>query len=319
MNNWKDTLLFRALRQQPVPRPPIWLMRQAGRYLPEYRAIRKEAGGFLAMAKNPQIASEITLQPIRRFGFDAAILFSDILTIPDAMGLGLFFSEGEGPRFSQPLQTEEAIQKLRPASLEELRYVMDASVLTRQTLPAETPLIGFCGSPFTLACYMIDGSGGNFWRTRQMRFSRPDLLRRVLEINTISTAELLCAQIDAGCQAVMIFDSWGGLLGGEPANFLDVGGGADKEKVAEAFKLMLVNPGIRAILINIFGGIMRCDIIAEGVVAAAREMEIAVPLVVRLEGTNVEQGKKILAESGLAITTASDMADAAQKAVAAAA
>ena len=215
MNDWESTPFFCALRRRPTSRRPLWLMRQAGRYLPEYRALRKKEGGFLAMAQNPAIACEITLQPVRRFDFDAAIIFSDILTIPDAMGLGLFFSEGEGPRFERPLQSEDDIVRLHPAPLEKLEYVGAACTLTRQALPAQTPLIGFCGAPFTLACYMIDGGSGGFWRTREMRFSRPDLLHQVLAMNAASCADLLCAQVAAGCQAVMIFDSWGGLLGGD--------------------------------------------------------------------------------------------------------
>ena len=216
MSDWEDTLLFCALRRRPTPRRPIWLMRQAGRYLPEYRALRKDVGGFLPMMKTPETACEITLQPVRRFGFDAAIIFSDILTIPDAMGLGLHFVENEGPRFSYPLNDERDIKKLLPPPPESLNYVAEACRLTRRALPAGTPLIGFCGSPWTLACYMIDGGGGgDFWQTRKMRHVRPDLLHHLLRANTAAAVELLCAQIDAGAQVAMIFDSWGGLLGGE--------------------------------------------------------------------------------------------------------
>ncbi len=215
MSGWEDTLLFRALRRRPAPRRPVWLMRQAGRYLPEYRALRKKSGGFLAMVKTPETACEITLQPIRRFGFDAAIIFSDILTVPDAMGLELYFVENEGPRFRRPLNDESAIAKLRAPPPESLAYAAEACALARRALPAETPLIGFCGSPWTLACYMIDGGGGGFWQTRKMRHARPDLLHQVLAANAAAAAELLAAQIAAGAQAAMIFDSWGGLLGGE--------------------------------------------------------------------------------------------------------
>lgn len=214
MSDWENTLLFQTLRRRPTPRRPVWLMRQAGRYLPEYRAVRKAAGGFLPMMKTPETACEITLQPVRRFGFDAAIIFSDILSIPDAMGLGLHFVENQGPRFSRPLADESAVAKLRPPPPGALDYVTAACTLSRQALPPQTPLIGFCGSPYTLACYMIDGSGGHFWQTRRMRHARPDLLRTILAINAQATAALLCAQVAAGAQIAMIFDSWGGLLSG---------------------------------------------------------------------------------------------------------
>ena len=212
--DWEDTLFFRALRRRPAARRPVWLMRQAGRYLPEYRKLRKEAGGFLPMLKTPETACEITLQPVRRFGFDAAIIFSDILSIPDAMGLRLHFVENEGPRFANPADSEEAILKLRAPPPESLEYASAACGLARRALPAEVPLIGFCGSPWTLACYMIDGGGGEFWRARKMRHARPDLLHRILEINAEACIGLLRAQLAAGAQAAMIFDSWGGLLGG---------------------------------------------------------------------------------------------------------
>ena len=166
------------------------------------------------MMKTPEIACEITLQPVNRFDFDAAIIFSDILTIPDAMGLGLHFVEGEGPQFSHPLTDETAVRKLRPPSPEALDYVAAACALTRKSLPPQTPLIGFCGSPYTLACYMVDGGGGHFWRTRRMRHARPDLLQTILDINTQAATNLLCAQVAAGAQVAMIFDSWGGLLSG---------------------------------------------------------------------------------------------------------
>ena len=214
MNDWEDSLLFRALRQKPAPRRPVWLMRQAGRYLPEYRALRKKSGGFMAMLKNPEIACEITLQPVHRYKFDAAIIFSDILTIPDAMGLELHFIENEGPRFRRRLDSESAVAKLAPPPPESLNYAAEACALARRELPAETPLIGFCGAPWTLACYMADGGGGGFWKTRAMRHSRPDLLHRILSTTAAAAADLLAAQITAGAQAAMIFDSWGGLLNG---------------------------------------------------------------------------------------------------------
>ena len=208
-----DTLL-RALARQPTAYTPIWLMRQAGRYLPEYNKTRAQAGSFLTLAKTPTLATEVTLQPLERFPLDAAILFSDILTIPDAMGLGLEFTEGEGPRFARPLRDERAIASLAaPDPSAELGYVLDAVRQIRRALAERVPLIGFAGSPFTLACYMIEGSGSDDWRTvKTMRHARPDLLHRVLEVNTRAITAYLQAQIAAGIQVAMIFDTWGGTL-----------------------------------------------------------------------------------------------------------
>ena len=208
-----DTLL-RALARQPTDYTPIWLMRQAGRYLPEYNATRAKAGSFLKLAKSPALATEVALQPLERYPLDAAILFSDILTIPDAMGLGLYFTEGEGPRFERPLRDEAAIARLAvPDPTAELRYVLDAVRETRRALGGRVPLIGFSGSPYTLACYMIEGSGSDDWRTvKDMRYNRPDLLRRILEVNARAVADYLNAQIEAGAQVVMLFDTWGGSL-----------------------------------------------------------------------------------------------------------
>ena len=209
-----DTLL-RALLCEPTDYTPIWLMRQAGRYLPEYNATRARAGSFLALAKSPALATEVTLQPLERFALDAAILFSDILTVPDAMGLGLSFTAGEGPRFERPLRDEAAIRALAaPDPGAELRYVLDAVREIRRALDGRVPLIGFSGSPYTLACYMVEGSGSADWRTvKTMLYARPDLLRRILEVNTRAVTDYLNAQIEAGAQAVMIFDTWGGSLG----------------------------------------------------------------------------------------------------------
>jgi uroporphyrinogen decarboxylase len=208
-----DTLL-RALAREPVSHTPIWLMRQAGRYLPEYNATRERAGSFLALAKTPALACEVTLQPLQRFALDAAILFSDILTIPDAMGLGLQFSAGEGPRFERPLRDEQAIARLgAPDPTVELRYVLDAVREIRSALAGRVPLIGFSGSPYTLACYMVEGAGSDDFRTlKTMLYARPDLLHRILEINARAVTDYLNAQIEAGVQVVMIFDTWGGNL-----------------------------------------------------------------------------------------------------------
>ena len=214
MTSLKNDTFLRALQRQPTPYTPVWIMRQAGRYLPEYNATRKRAGSFLGLAKNPDYATEVTLQPLARFPLDAAILFSDILTVPDAMGLGLYFAEGEGPKFERPLRDEAAIKKLAVPDIDTtLRYVTDAVLQIRRALDGKVPLIGFSGSPYTLACYMIEGGGSaDFRRIKTMLYERPDLLHHILDINAQSVIAYLNAQIEAGAQAVMIFDTWGGSL-----------------------------------------------------------------------------------------------------------
>ncbi len=207
-----DTFL-RALLRQPTDYTPVWLMRQAGRYLPEYRATRQKAGSFMGLATNPDYATEVTIQPLDRFPLDAAILFSDILTVPDAMGLGLYFVEGEGPKFERPLKTEEDVLALRIPEPGSLDYVFKAVTQIRTELNGRVPLIGFSGSPWTLACYMVEGQGSREFHTiKKMLYNRPDLMHCVLATNARAVAEYLNAQIDAGAQAVMIFDSWGGAL-----------------------------------------------------------------------------------------------------------
>jgi uroporphyrinogen decarboxylase len=214
MTKLKNDTFLRALLRQPTEYTPVWLMRQAGRYLPEYNQTRARAGDFLSLCKNPDLATEVTLQPLARFPLDAAILFSDILTIPDAMGLGLYFSQGEGPKFERPLRDEWEIRSLvAPDPGTHLRYVLDAVSQIRKALDNEVPLIGFSGSPFTLACYMIEGgSSPDFPLVKSMLYQRPDLLHHVLEVNAQAVTTYLNAQIEAGVQAVMIFDTWGGLL-----------------------------------------------------------------------------------------------------------
>ena len=214
MNTLQNDTLIRALARQPTPYTPVWLMRQAGRYLPEYNDARRRAGSFLALCKTPSLATEVTLQPLERFRLDAAILFSDILTIPDAMGLGLYFADGEGPRFERPLRDEASIAKLAaPDPAEDLRYVGDAVAQIRRALAGRVPLIGFAGSPYTLACYMVEGGASEDWRTvKVMLYRRPDLLHRLLETNSRAVSALLNAQIEAGAQIAMIFDTWGGSL-----------------------------------------------------------------------------------------------------------
>jgi uroporphyrinogen decarboxylase len=209
----KNDVFIRSLLRQPVPYTPLWLMRQAGRYLPEYNQTRARAGSFMGLAQNPEYACEVTLQPLERFDLDAAILFSDILTVPHAMGLGLDFVAGEGPQFARPVRTEADVSALQVPDLSELRYVFDAVSLIRKELDGKVPLIGFAGSPFTVACYMVEGQGSDDYRLiKGMLYSRPDLLHRILEINTQATIAYLNAQIQAGAQAVMVFDSWGGVL-----------------------------------------------------------------------------------------------------------
>jgi uroporphyrinogen decarboxylase len=205
--------LLRALRREPTPYTPIWLMRQAGRYLPEYNKTRSSAGSFMALATTPSLAAEVTLQPIARYPLDAAILFSDILTIPDAMGLELTFVEGEGPRFARTTADETSIRALTVPDMAKLRYVFDAVIEIKRALADSVPLIGFAGSPFTLACYMIEGgSSTDFARVRRLGYARPDLLQRIVDVNTAAVAAYLAEQIAAGVDAVMIFDTWGGLL-----------------------------------------------------------------------------------------------------------
>ena len=210
----KNDLLLRALMREKTPRTPVWIMRQAGRYLPEYRETRAKTGSFIKLMSTPELACEVTLQPLNRFPLDAAILFSDILTIPSAMGLGLHFVEGEGPAFERPVRDAASIGKLGvPDPEQDLRYVMDAVRLIRQALAGRVPLIGFAGSPWTLATYMVEGaSSREFARIRQMLYHEPHLLHTLLDVLARSVTQYLNAQIAAGAQAVMLFDTWGGML-----------------------------------------------------------------------------------------------------------
>ncbi len=214
MTHLRNDTFLRALLRQHTDYTPVWMMRQAGRYLPEYRETRKRAGSFLDLCKNTDFATEVTLQPLARFPLDAAILFSDILTVPDAMGLGLYFAEGEGPKFERPLRDEWEIRDLTaPDPHDHLRYVIDAVASIRKALDGSVPLIGFAGSPWTLATYMIEGQGGtDFLNIKKMAYARPDLLHHVLDVTAQAVTAYLNAQIEAGAQAVMIFDSWGGAL-----------------------------------------------------------------------------------------------------------
>lgn len=209
----QNDCFLRACQRLSTPYTPVWLMRQAGRYLPEYRATRARAGSFMGLATNTDYATEVTLQPLERYPLDAAILFSDILTVPDAMGLGLSFALGEGPRFASPVRDEAAVRALAVPDMDKLRYVFNAVTSIRRALSGRVPLIGFSGSPWTLACYMVEGAGSDDYRlVKTMLYSRPDLMHHMLQINADAVAAYLNAQIEAGAQAVMIFDSWGGVL-----------------------------------------------------------------------------------------------------------
>ena len=214
MASLENDRFLRALLREPVDRTPLWMMRQAGRYLPEYREIRAEAGSFMNLCTNPELACEVTLQPLRRYAMDAAILFSDILTVPDALGLGLYFSEGEGPRFERPISTAAEINALDPArAASELGYVMDAVSLIRKELKGSIPLIGFAGSPWTLATYMVEGgSSKDFAKVKSLAFNEPELMHQLLSKLATSVAAYLTEQIRSGAQAVQIFDTWGGAL-----------------------------------------------------------------------------------------------------------
>ena len=214
MSELKNDRFLKALARQPVDRTPIWMMRQAGRYLPEYRATRSQAGDFMSLCKNTELACEVTLQPLERYKLDAAILFSDILTIPDAMGLGLYFEEGEGPKFRKPVRTEADIEQLNVVdTASDLAYVTDAVAMIRRELHGRVPLIGFSGSPWTLATYMIEGqSSRDFARAKTMLYTQPELMHQLLDKLALSVIDYLNAQIRAGAQVVQIFDTWGGAL-----------------------------------------------------------------------------------------------------------
>lgn len=258
---------LKACFLEKVDITPIWLMRQAGRYLPEYNKTRAKAGSFLQLAKNPNLASEVTLQPLDRYPLDAAILFSDILTIPDAMGLGLSFEQGEGPRFERPLRSEQSILDLHEADMDQLKYVFDAVSQIRKDLmqngKQRVPLIGFSGSPWTLACYMVEGSGSKeFLETKTMLYKRPDLMRRILEINIQSVTRYLELQIDAGAQAVMLFDTWGGLLAS--GDYQEFSLDPMKEVIRRLKSSKSYNPSIPTLLFTKGGGVWLKDIANSG-------------------------------------------------------
>ena len=252
----KNDLFLRALKREPVPRTPLWIMRQAGRYLPEYREVRAKAGDFMSVCSNPELACEVTLQPLRRFNLDAAILFSDILTIPDAMGLGLYFETGEGPKFERPVRTEREINNLVvPDVADKLGYVFDAVSLIRCELDGQVPLIGFSGSPFTVATYMVEGgSSREFPTIKALAAQSPAVLEKLLDVVATTTTDYLNAQIDAGAQAIMIFDTWGAALSAADyrrfslANMQKIVDGLQREKEGETVPVILFTKGAGPLL-----------------------------------------------------------------------
>lgn len=255
----KNDRFLRALKRQPVDVTPVWMMRQAGRYLPEYRATRTRARDFMGLVRNPELACEVTLQPLARFPLDAAILFSDILTIPDAMGLGLHFVEGEGPRFRKPVRTEDEIRRLAaPDPTAELRYVLDAVRTIKRALNGAVPLIGFSGSPWTLATYMVEGRGGHdFQIVKQLAYDRPELMAQLLDTLAEAVTAYLLAQIEAGVHAVQIFDTWGGALAPEAFARCSLG---PMTKIVKAVKARA--PAIPVILFT-KGGAVHLDALAD--------------------------------------------------------
>jgi uroporphyrinogen decarboxylase len=252
----KNDLFLRALRRQPVPRTPVWIMRQAGRYLPEYREVRARAGDFMSLCGNPELACEVTMQPLRRFRLDAAILFSDILTIPDAMGLGLYFETGEGPKFERPVRTKAEIRKLAVPDVEDtLGYVFDAVRLIRRELDGEVPLIGFAGSPWTVGTYMVEGgSSREFPTIKGLAAEDPATLEHMLDVVATTTTHYLNAQIEAGAQAIMVFDTWGAALPPEDyrrfslASMQKIVDGLTREKDGESIPVILFTKGAGALL-----------------------------------------------------------------------
>ncbi len=259
MTELKNDLFLRALMRQPISRTPVWIMRQAGRYLPEYREVRAQAGDFLNLCKNPELACEVTMQPLRRFKLDAAILFSDILTVPNAMGLGLYFESGEGPKFKRPVQSVGAIQNLSVPNVEkDLRYVFDAVRTIRRELNGDVPLIGFAGSPFTVGTYMVEGgSSREFPTIKALAKEAPDALDNLMNIIAETTIEYLNGQIDAGAQAVQIFDTWGAVLDGDDfrrfsmASMQKIIDGLTREKDGRKIPVILFTKGAGPLLADL--------------------------------------------------------------------
>ncbi len=259
MSELKNDLFLRALMRQPVPRTPVWIMRQAGRYLPEYREVRGQAGDFMSLCKNPDLACEVTMQPLRRFKLDAAILFSDILTVPDAMGLGLYFVTGEGPKFRDPVRTAESIRGLKVPNVEsKLKYVFDAVRTIRRELNGDVPLIGFAGSPFTVGTYMVEGgSSREFPNIKALAAEAPDVLDHLMNVVAETTIEYLNGQIEAGAQAVQIFDTWGAALDADDfrrfslASMQKIIDGLTREKDGRKIPVILFTKGAGPLLADL--------------------------------------------------------------------
>lgn len=259
MSELKNDLFLRALMRQPVSRTPVWIMRQAGRYLPEYREVRGQAGDFMSLCRNPELACEVTMQPLRRYKLDAAILFSDILTVPDAMGLGLHFIAGEGPKFKDPVQSVDAIRGLRVPDVEKkLSYVFDAVRTIRRELNGEVPLIGFAGSPFTVGTYMVEGgSSREFPTIKALAKDSPDVLDHLMNVVAETTTEYLNAQIEAGAQAVQIFDTWGAALEGDDfrrfsmASMQKIIDGLTREKDGQTIPVIVFTKGAGPLLTDL--------------------------------------------------------------------
>ncbi len=261
MTDLKNDLLLRALLREPVPRTPVWIMRQAGRYLPEYRAVREKAGDFMSLCRNPELACEVTLQPLRRYRLDAAILFSDILTVPDAMGLGLYFEPGEGPRFERPLKTASDIRKLAvPDVAAKLGYVFDVVRTIHRELDGSVPLIGFAGSPWTVATYMVEGGSSREFETiKGLANDDPVALSALLDLLAVTAIEYLNAQIEAGAQAIMVFDTWGATLGADDyrrfslASMQKIVDGLTRERDGRRVPIILFTKGAGALLADMAG------------------------------------------------------------------
>lgn len=263
MTELKNDLLIRALLRQPVPRTPVWIMRQAGRYLPEYRKVREQAGDFMSLCRNPELACEVTMQPLRRFRLDAAILFSDILTIPDAMGLGLYFETGEGPKFERPVRSRRAIQKLPvPDVSSELGYVFDAVTTIRRELDSRVPLIGFAGSPWTVGTYMVEGgSSREFSIIKALARDDSEALDGLLDKVATTTTHYLNAQIEAGAQAIMIFDTWGAALPREDYRRYSL---ASMQRIVDGLRREKDGRRIPVILFTKGAGPMLTDMVSTG-------------------------------------------------------
>ena len=259
MSELKNDVFLRALMRQSVPRTPVWIMRQAGRYLPEYREVRDQAGDFMSLCRNPELACEVTMQPLRRYKLDAAILFSDILTVPDAMGLGLHFITGEGPKFKEPVQTADAIRNLRVPDVEQkLGYVFEAVRTIRRELNGDVPLIGFAGSPFTVGTYMVEGgSSREFPTVKALAKESPDVLDHLMNIVAETTVEYLNGQIEAGAQAIQIFDTWGAALEGDDfrrfslASMQKIIDGLIREKDGQKIPVILFTKGAGPLLADL--------------------------------------------------------------------